>query len=187
MSPRPLPNITKQTCNDFNYRSCTRMNCPQIHKCKACDNPDHGYTSCLNKSKSTWNAGRARECFPLFNPRPCLQDKHLASSHYSTSQPGTSSPSDFGHQWPSQSSTRNLFLPGLPPSAWPNSDPHCNNTPISTLGLTPSAIFTWKACLGILPPRLSRQKIYQVLTTHNRLWGFTWFYQSRSFTILPQS
>ena len=111
------------------------MKCPWIHKCKACDNPDHGYTSCPNKSKSTWNAGRARESFPSFNPCPCLQDKHPASSHYSTSQPGTSSPSDFGHQRPSQSSTRNLFLPGPPPSAQSNSYPCCNNTPISTLGL----------------------------------------------------
>ena len=83
MSSRPPLNITKQLCNDFNYRSCTHMKCPWIHKCKACDNSDHGYASCPNKSKSTWNAGRVRECFPSFNPH--LQDEHLASSHYSTS------------------------------------------------------------------------------------------------------
>jgi hypothetical protein len=46
---KPSVDISKQTCNDFNYRQCTRTKCTRIHKCKTCDSTEHGQSSCLSK------------------------------------------------------------------------------------------------------------------------------------------
>ena len=43
-------NSKTQTCNDFNFRTCYREKCTRIHKCRGCDNPDHGILKCPKKS-----------------------------------------------------------------------------------------------------------------------------------------
>ncbi|KIJ31055.1 hypothetical protein M422DRAFT_53536 [Sphaerobolus stellatus SS14] len=42
--------MSKQKCNDFNYRECSKgSSCTRIHKCRNCDSSDHGVSSCPSK------------------------------------------------------------------------------------------------------------------------------------------
>ncbi|KAF8592101.1 hypothetical protein K439DRAFT_1325900, partial [Ramaria rubella] len=51
-APKVASDISKQTCNDFNYRQCTRLKCACMHKCRTCDSTEHGHSSCPSKKSS---------------------------------------------------------------------------------------------------------------------------------------